>query len=217
MTLAMYKEPDFALPHPPISLSVFLVLEEAVCAAWEVLRLHLPSGFSLATAPEVNVNTYLHETLKDKVWNRDVVDGFDDELIKTITRPEVRSYDGTHVSKRPDIMVEIEGRPEGIRPSQDGVFIECKPVDANHPLSAHYCDKGIRRFICGDYAWAMTEAMMIGYVDSDEIPAERIGPALEASKNCASPVRVPTTCHHSLKGLSVAIPHAARNVRLSNS
>ena len=54
MTLAMYEEPIFALPHPPISLSVFLVLEEAICAAWRVLRLHPPDGFCLASAIETD-------------------------------------------------------------------------------------------------------------------------------------------------------------------
>ena len=211
MTLAMYNEPEFALPHPPISLSVFLVLEEAVCAAWEVLRLHPPPRFSLATAIEADINAYLHETLKDNIWNRDVVDGFDDELIRTIVRPETRSFDGKHLGKKPDMMVELVDIPEGVRPSQYGIFIECKPVDAKHSLVAHYCDKGIQRFVCGDYAWAMTQAMMIGYVDSDENPAERIEPALEARKDVVLPVHAPTTCPHSLKGLPVAITEHHRD------
>ena len=73
MTLAMYKEPEFTLPHPPIPLSVFLVVEEAICAAWKVLQLHPPPGFTLAVAIETEINAYLHEVLKDRIWNRDVV------------------------------------------------------------------------------------------------------------------------------------------------
>ena len=79
MALAMYEEPVFALPHPPISLSLFLVIEEAICAAWQVLRLRPPAGFVLATAVEVQITTFLHQILKDEIWNRGVVKGFDDE------------------------------------------------------------------------------------------------------------------------------------------
>jgi hypothetical protein len=86
MTLAMYEEPVFALPHPPISLSVFLVVEEAICAAWRVLRLRPPSRFVLATAVEVQITTFLHQILKDEIWNRDVVEGFDDEVISSTVR-----------------------------------------------------------------------------------------------------------------------------------
>ena len=182
MTHAMYDAPDFVLPHPPISLAVFLVLEEAACAAWEILRLHPPSGFNVVNAPERQVNHQLQEVLKDRVWNRDVVPGFDDELIRTITRPAVRNYNGEHIDKQPDIMVELVDIPERVRPSQYGVFIECKPVDAKHSLVKHYCDKGILRFVCGDYAWAMPEAMMIGYVASAGLPAARLAAALRTPR-----------------------------------
>jgi hypothetical protein len=210
MALAMYKDSEFTLPHPPIPLAVFLVVEEAICAAWEVLRLHPPPGFSIATAGEVEVTTYLHEMLKDKIWNQGVVDGFDNELVRAVVRPEVRSYDGAHLSKRPDMLVELVDRPEGVRPSQDGMFIECKPVDGNHSLVAHYCDKGIQRFVCGDYAWSMTQAMMIGYVDSDEVPADRLAPALDDRQAVVLPIHAPTTCTFPSNGLPVAITEHGR-------
>ena len=205
MTLAMYEEPVFALPHPPISLSVFLVVEEAICAAWQVLRLRPPSGFVLGTAVEVQITAVLHQVLKDEIWNRDVVEGFDDEVIRTIIRPEVVSFDRKSLSKRPDMMVELVDRPVGVRPSQDGMFVECKPVDAAHPLPACYCDEGIHRFICGDYAWAMTEAMMVGYADSDEKALDELGPALEARKDKVLPLDVPCACSHSAEEQAVAV------------
>lgn len=30
-----------------------------------------------------------------------------------------------------------------VRPSQDALFAECKPVDDDHPIGGDYCDKGI--------------------------------------------------------------------------
>jgi hypothetical protein len=211
MALAMYEEPILALPHPPISLSVFLVLEEAICAAWQVLRLHPPDGFCLASAIETDVNAYLHETLTDKIWNRDIVDGFNDEVIRTIVRPELRSYDGRSLGKKPDMMIGLVDRPQGLRRTQDGVFVECKPVDTAHPLPTCYCDEGIHRFICGDYAWAMTEAMMIGYADSNKKPVDEIGPALDARKDKVLPIEAPSVCPHSASEQPVAITRHHRN------
>ena len=213
MTHAMYEEPDFLLPHPPISLAVFLVLEEALCAAWEILRLHPPPDFDLASAIERQLNHQLQEVLKDRVWNRDVVPGFDDELIRTITRPEVRNYNGEHVAKRPDMMVELVDIPERVRPSQYGIFVECKPVDATHSLLGHYCDKGILRFVGGDYAWAMTQAMMIGYVDSAGLAAERLAVALRTRSDKVLPTGEPTTCVRSQAPMRVAISEHRRDFR----
>jgi hypothetical protein len=59
--------------------------------------------------------------------------------------------------------VRLIGRPQSIKNTQDGLFIECKPVDSAHAVLAHYCAKGLARFIRGEYAWAMTNAMMVGY------------------------------------------------------
>ncbi len=210
MALAMYREPEFDLPHPPISLAVFLVVEDAVRAGWELLRVEPPLNFDLDTAQEKEITASLHETLKDRIWNRSAVAGFDDELIRTISRPEVRNYNGEHVDKRPDMLVELVDIPARVRPSQYGIFIECKPVDADHSLGTHYCKKGILRFVCGDYAWAMTEAMMIGYVDSGVDPAERLRPALERHKDVVLPTGEPRTCTRSRAAMPVAITEHRR-------
>jgi hypothetical protein len=103
------------------------------------------------------------------------------------------------------MMVELVGRPETVRPSQDGIFVECKPVDANHSLLTCYCDAGIQRFICGEYAWAMSEAMMIGYVNSSEDPVAKIQSALDARKAKVLPVQTTTTCPHSASKPPTAI------------
>jgi hypothetical protein len=33
-------------------------------------------------------------------------------------------------------------------------------------VTRHYCRKGIRRFRDGEYAWTMTEALMVGYASA---------------------------------------------------
>ena len=131
MTHAMYEEPDFIVPHPPISLAVFLVLEEAICAAWEILRLHPPSGFDLANSIERQLNHHLQEILKDRIWNRDVVSGFDDELIRTITRPAVRNYNGKHIDKQPDLMIELVDIPSAFGRRSTAFSSSASPLTPN--------------------------------------------------------------------------------------
>jgi hypothetical protein len=66
----------------------------------------------------------------------------------------------------PDLYIRIRrGTPVSL-PSDDGLFIECKPLDVNHPAGRDYCDKGLKRFVIGDYAWAMPDALMVGYASS---------------------------------------------------
>ena len=94
----------------------------------------------------------------------------------------MENYNGEKISKKPDLVFHLQ-RENALRDQrQDAIFAECKPVDRDHSLSANYCavgtDRvGVERFIIGDYAWAMHEAMMIGYVRG----AFRIHPDLATS------------------------------------
>ena len=97
MGLAFYEEgvAGAELPHPRISLSIFLVVEEALCVAWDYLRTRPRPGFNLLSAVEDVVTQELYERLYDDVFNKGVVDGFDRQLFPDITRePKVRNYDG---------------------------------------------------------------------------------------------------------------------------
>jgi len=121
------------------------------------------SEFDLANADEDTITQKLHETLVDEIYNSGQIDGFDDKVMHIITREaKYRNFNGATLKKMPDLHVAMIGRAD-VRRSQDGIFIECKPVDLDHSAGVHYCDKGIIRFVRGDFAWAMTIAMMIGY------------------------------------------------------
>jgi hypothetical protein len=83
---------------------------------------------------------------------------------------------------------------------QDSLFAECKPVGREHPLNTHYCavgkkTSGIERFVCGAYASAMEQALMIAYVrdgfqitrqlaDTLEIPKTRAGLGQPTALSC---------------------------------
>ncbi|MDA8429213.1 MAG: hypothetical protein M0T70_08145 [Geobacteraceae bacterium] len=64
----------------------------------------------------------------------------------------------------PDIFFDLKREKAPVLSDQDGLFVECKPVDSKHPVSSCYCQMGLIRFVNGDYAWAMQDALMVGYV-----------------------------------------------------
>ena len=64
----------------------------------------------------------------------------------------------------PDLVFNLKRNHQSVLSSQDRVFIECKCIDKDKPLGTYYCKKGINRFITGDYAWAMQEALMVAYI-----------------------------------------------------
>lgn len=158
--------PGFKVPHDRIGVRWVLVAHLAITRAFELIR---AEGVKLPTL-ENDITIKLENVLNNQVLNRGEVEGFDRNFFGKVRRVEVVNFDGTKKAKKPDLCFDLQ-REAQIEwdQLQDALFAECKPVDKGHLLSAHYCAvgkdcTGIERFVIGDYAWAMEEAMMIGYV-----------------------------------------------------
>jgi len=191
MTLQLFEEGNdgFRLPHPPLSLRSHLVVEAAICAAWELMITRGRAGFDLQTADEDTVTHELYERLYDEVFDKGVVDGFDREIFASVRRePKVRNFKGSTLDKMPDLLVEFIDRPTGAMNSQHGLFIECKPVDRQHPAGSNYCDTGLIRFVSGDYAWAMQNAMMVGYAREGYSLIPKLSEALASNRKEPIPI-----------------------------
>ena len=183
--LGMFDDtaPGVRLPHPPLSLRSQLIIETAICAAWELMLTRARAGFDLQAASEDTVTHELYERLYDEVFDKGVVGGFDREIFASVRRePKVRDFNGSSLDKMPDLLVEFVDRPAGAMNSQHGLFIECKPVDQEHPAGSAYCDKGLIRFVRGDYAWAMQSAMMVGYARAGYSVMPKLSEALASSR-----------------------------------
>ncbi len=220
MNLGMFDERTdvvFQLPHPPISLACFLIVESALCTAWLLMREKPRMPFDLDSADEDGVTQELYERLYDEIFGRGVVPGFDSALFASVRRgPKIRNFDGAHPDKMPDLLVEFVDRPSGVMNSQYGLFIECKPIDAQHSLTVHYCMKGILRFVKGDYAWAMTSALMVGYARSGHQLFPELSDALQtrsAELPNSSPARV---CARSKAGVANEIVCITEHARTFN-
>lgn len=215
MTQGFFDEGRAAaeLPHPAIPLSVFLVVEEAVRVAWERVRTHASAGFALASATEDVVTHELYEHLYDEVFNQGVVEGFDRQLFTVLTREsKVRNHDHSMLDKMPDLLIGLAGRAGVRRPSQDWLFIECKPVDSDHSVGVHYCDKGVSRFVRGEYAWAMTSALMIGYARAGYAIHPKLTDAL-TGRPALLTLGLPCPCRRSKAGQNSETVQVSRHAR----
>jgi hypothetical protein len=172
----------------------------------------VPSNLNDATEDEVTHE--LHERLYNEVFDKGVVSGFDRNVFATVARePKIRNFNGTHLDKMPDLFVEFVDRPLGVLYSQNGIFTECKPVDATHTVGTHYCDKGIIRFIRGDYAWTMTSALMVGYARSGYTILPKLTDALAVRSKQIPTLNVPATCKHSKAGKEYEVVHVSKHER----
>jgi hypothetical protein len=215
MAFGIYDEQrNFIIPHPEVRLPVLLIVESAICAAWDLLRNSPRAGFDLLTAKEDEVTLELHEALCDRVFKMGIVEGFDAKIFSLPERePKIRNYDRTRPDKMPDLMVRLLGRPAGIKNTQDGLFIECKPLDSKHPVRMHYLDKGLARFIRGDYAWAMTVAMMLGYAKEGYAIAAKLIPALTNWPEGTALTVTARPCAHSKAGAASEAVHTTEHTR----
>ena len=105
------REQAFSLPHPPVNQTIFLVIEDAIVQAWNLLHTAPPRPFNPQNALEVDYTTHLHEILEDHLLDSGTVAGFSGDIFSSITRPEVRNFDGKKTSKKPDMVAYLVDRP----------------------------------------------------------------------------------------------------------
>lgn len=172
---------DFRLPHPALDDSLLLVTHEAIAHALALLRAAPPSGFDLSSAQENAITQQLEWILENRLRKTGEVPGFDERIFYKVRRgAEVTNFDGKHPSKKPDLVFDLARDTPLVLSSLDALFVECKPVDASHPLPKHYGELGARRFISGDYSWAMQEGMMLAYVRNGHTLTASLNPVFSA-------------------------------------
>ena len=208
------KQRQYRFPHPPVSRAIFLTIEDAIRVAWERIHFQPRRAFDPSTAQETDFTAELHEVLRNDLLEDESVPGFTKDVFHGVIRAEVKNFDGTKKSKRPDLIVELLKR-QNVMPTQDGIFVECKLMDTNTDSKRLYCDKGITRFTEGDYAWAMTEAMMLAYSREKNKPSLALADAFESRKDKVLPVGKLKDCPESPAKPVVAISIHRRAFRLN--
>ena len=177
----------YHLPHPRLGLPVLLLIRRVVLRAFELLR---EQQFNLAAAEEDRVTAALRSTIENNLRQSGEVPGFDKRKFETVIRQgQWANYDGKSLTKAPDLFFKLrddETEPRSVLSEHDGLFIEAKPVDATHAAGSRYCDDGLIRFVGGDYAWAMQEAMMLAYARNGRTIERSLLPAMSAARRMST-------------------------------
>jgi len=186
---------EFTLPHPRIPQRTVLLLCKVIKRAWQLLEEMPPSGFILQSADEDTITQMLAEIIENRLRKNGELEGFNCSLFGKVTRDQkITNVDKKHPDKMPDIFFDLRRDQLAILSDQDGLFVECKPVDHKHPILSCYCKKGLVRFVNGDYAWAMQDALMVGYA-KDHFSFVKLASVLDDSKQSAT---LKTTNHSAL-------------------
>lgn len=159
------RQPRFGPPYPGWPREQIAIVEDAIR---EAIRRILAdkSAQDIATAQENDITEWLEDQLCC-LLNTGVVSGFDSKTFEQPNRDaSTVNFNGKKISKKPDLAFKRLSHVSCARDTrQDAWFCECKILDddSSHGLPA-YIKKGLMRFVDGDYAWAMPEAQMIGYI-----------------------------------------------------
>lgn len=156
---------EYTLPHPRIPQRTILLLCTVIKRGWQLLEEKPPSGFKFQFSDEDTITQLLVEIIENRLRKNGEIDGFNSVLFGKVSRePKITNFDKEHPDKMPDIFFDLKRGNLPVLSDQDGLFVECKPVDRNHTVLSCYCKKGLIRFVNGDYAWAMQDALMVGYI-----------------------------------------------------
>lgn len=146
--------------------SLMVVVQNVLAKAWRLLLDDVDKGcFSICSSTEDQITEHLHMILGELDPAGDsAVPGLS-QLQCVVREGNVRNYNGTKLDKQPDLTYRpLRNQIPCKNSVTTAIFIECKPIDAAHPLPSTYCRDGLIRFVNGDYAWNVDRAMMVGYV-----------------------------------------------------
>jgi hypothetical protein len=163
-----------ALPHPPIDFRLLLAIEEGIRTTWKKLVGDAATQKHMLDkkCKEADITISLELAL-DKLLSTKECPSFTDAHFQTPSRGQEHiNFNGGKLEKRPDLKFSFKDRRPGVDMNiYDAVFAECKIVDPPSKNTRLYVKDGLVRFVNGDYAWAVPNAMMIGYVrTSQQLP-----------------------------------------------
>ncbi|WP_221033243.1 hypothetical protein [Actomonas aquatica] len=157
----------YQVPHPRLKERWIYAIHLALVRAFEMIR---ADGFDLSSADEDGISKQIEEMFENHRI-RDDGGELDVSFIRSVTRESATAnHDESSIRRKPDLIFKLNRElRETHNRVQDALFAECKPVGRAHPLRDHYCavgkkTSGIERFVCGAYASAMEQGMMIAYV-----------------------------------------------------
>lgn len=161
---APLRRPWVSYPLRDLELACKQIFVQALRSAWErIVEQMARDGGNLCTEPEPAITSRLEVALNAILGEPGHSSGFSGSLFQDVVRgAEISNYNNEALEKRPDLTFRLISIEPGLDRSLYALFVECKIVGPSHPVTA-YCGEGIRRFVVGDYAWAMPCGMVLAY------------------------------------------------------
>lgn len=143
------------LPLPKISDEILEIIADSIIQAFNEVRHNHTSD--VASGTEAEITALLQARLNNLIQE----DFFLSQLVSYVGRGvESLSFNGAHLEKRPDLSLVLTSSVNNFP-----LIIEAKIIDKpNGKTEQLYCDKGLQRFVNGEYAWGNQEAFLIAYV-----------------------------------------------------
>ena len=151
--------------NPPFSDRLILAIENALRNVWGSLSAKPQFKLQLQRESEVRITALLQKEL-DRLRRAGTAIGYDTTTFESSPRGgEVFNYNRSKDSKRPDLTFKVCGTRSGVGDAfEDAYYIECKIIARKgRPGTREYVQEGVKRFVVGDYAWAMPHAGMLAY------------------------------------------------------
>lgn len=166
------------LPLPEISSLHLNIIAEGLLQAFADIRAQAP--VTVASGTEAEVTALLEARLNAMIE----VEPLWGQLVLCVARgKESVSFDGSHLEKRPDLSIYLSNRNRSFP-----LITEAKIIDsAASKTESLYCDKGIRRFVEGEYAWGNREAFMIAYIRDGSSIGTKLTPFLSNAGSRSPP------------------------------
>ncbi|WP_242112711.1 hypothetical protein [Luteimonas aquatica] len=166
------------------------VIGQAVVHAWSVIEsdpaMHLAKPTPGNPAEDIYTDALCELLLQMLKSPTAVVPGFSSAHFEHVSRAEnLSNYNAQFINKQPDLIIQLADGPLQQTRRYVGIYVETKIVSMKTPIS-RYTDEGLKRFIVGDYAWAMQGAMMIAYQAQRPRPRQTLEVKLAADATLAT-------------------------------
>lgn len=120
------------------------------------------------------------------------VPGFSAQWFSNVNRDaKTVNYNGISIRKMPDLVFRLHHVHPGMSFTDHyGLYTECKVIASGKQSVGNYCDDGLRRYVQGDYAWAMRSGLMVAYLmdpDRHDVSKTLIPKLRKAQKQTPDP------------------------------
>ena len=162
-------------PFPAWKQKDIHLVEHAIVLAWQCLRSNAAATLDLNGQTEVEISVKLIDIL-ERMLNAESIKGFTGRRFSPPVRgQELVNVTAKELEKRPDISIRlISSKPYS---NHNSLFFECKRISPTRSV-AEYINEGLMKFCDQRYAWGMSHAGMLAYVQ-DVTPTPQANIELE--------------------------------------